>query len=265
MKHSHVFMRFPGGLSKALSFTFDDGSEQDERLVGLLAENGLLATFNLNMGLLPPDDSFDFSTLDRAVFPAADWCQRRMSRAAIGRVFAESGMELACHGYLHADLSKLDDEGVLWEIMRDRAALEELTGESVRGFAYPQGAYDERIAGLVRSAGFEYARTAGSAHGFDLPRGDRAATTRRMKCRSCAKGSSRRSRRRGYIPPVSKRSSLRCSHIRMSLNTGKIGGGWRISRAHSADGTISGTARSSDTADTRKRSDPSISTSNGRG
>ena len=96
MKHSHVFMRFPGGLSKALSFTFDDGSEQDERLVGLLAENGLLATFNLNMGLLPPDDSFDFSTLDRAVFPAADWCQRRMSRAKIGRVFAESGMELAC-------------------------------------------------------------------------------------------------------------------------------------------------------------------------
>ena len=146
MKHSHVFMRFPGGLSKALSFTFDDGSEQDERLVGLLAENGLLATFNLNMGLLPPDDSFDFSTLDRAVFPAADWCQRRMSRAAIGRVFAESGMELACHGYLHADLSKLDDEGVLWEIMRDRAALEELTGESVRGFAYPQGAYDDRRA-----------------------------------------------------------------------------------------------------------------------
>ena len=65
---------------------------------------------------------------------------------------------------------KLDDEGVLWEIMRDRAALEELTGESVRGFAYPQGAYDERIAGLVRSVGFEYARTAGSAHGFDLPR-----------------------------------------------------------------------------------------------
>ena len=94
MKHSHVFMRFPGGLSKALSFTFDDGSEQDERLVGLLAENGLLATFNLNMGLLPPDDSFDFSTLDRAVFPAGDWCQRRMSRAAIGRVFAESGMSL---------------------------------------------------------------------------------------------------------------------------------------------------------------------------
>ena len=249
MKHSHVFMRFPGGLSKALSFTFDDGSEQDERLVGLLAENGLLATFNLNMGLLPPDDSFDFSTLDRAVFPAADWCQRRMSRAAIGRVFAESGMELACHGYLHADLSKLDDEGVLWEIMRDRAALEELTGESVRGFAYPQGAYDERIAGLVRSAGFEYARTAGSAHGFDLPRD---MTAWRPSCHYAE-------------DEVSKRSSLRCSHIRMSLNTGKIGAGWRISRAHSADGTISGTARSSDTADTRKRSDPSISTSNGRG
>lgn len=178
-------------------------------------------------------------------------------------------MELACHGYLHADLSKLDDEGVLWEIMRDRAALEELTGESVRGFAYPQGAYDERIAGLVRSAGFEYARTAGSAHGFDLPRD---MTAWRPSCHYaedevpelCERFISAEPET-GIYSPVSKRSSLRCSHIRMSLNTGKIGGGWRISRAHSADGTISGTARSSDTADTRKRSDPSISTSNGRG
>ena len=169
MKHSHVFMRFPGGRYKAVSFTFDDGSEQDEWVVGLLRRLGLKGTFNLNMGLLPPDDGFDFSALDPAVFPARDYCQRRLSLRRICELFADSGMELASHGYLHAELTRLDDEGVLWEVLRDRAELEHITGESVRGFAYPQGAYNEHIANILRSAGIEYARTAEMSGSFALP------------------------------------------------------------------------------------------------
>ena len=45
MKHSHVFMRFPGGRYRAVSLTFDDGSEQDEWVVGLLRRLGLKGTF----------------------------------------------------------------------------------------------------------------------------------------------------------------------------------------------------------------------------
>ena len=84
-------------------------------------------------------------------------------------LFADSGMELASHGYLHAELTCLDDEGVLWEVLRDRAELEHITGESVRGFAYPQGAYNEHIANILRSAGIEYARTAEMSGSFALP------------------------------------------------------------------------------------------------
>ena len=43
-------MRFPGGLAKALTFSYDDGVEQDIRLVEILDKYGMKGTFNLNSG-----------------------------------------------------------------------------------------------------------------------------------------------------------------------------------------------------------------------
>lgn len=170
MDHSHVFMRFPGGRYRAVSFTFDDGSEQDVWVVELLRRLGMKGTFNLNMGLLPPSDDFDFSTLDPAIFPARDYCQRRLSFGQLSALFKDSGMELASHGYMHAELTRLEDDAALWEVLRDRAELEKLTGESVRGFAYPQGAYDDRTEKILQRAGIEYARIACAAGSYALPR-----------------------------------------------------------------------------------------------
>lgn len=170
MNHSQVFMRFPGGRFKALSFSFDDGSDQDEWVLALLKRLGLKGTFNLNAGQFAPSDDFDFDTLDRRVFPAADYCQRRLTRDRVCELFADSGMEIASHGYTHAELTRLNDDEVLWEVLRDRAELEEITGESVRGFAYPQGSYNPQTMRLLSSAGFEYARIVGTTKSFDLPR-----------------------------------------------------------------------------------------------
>ena len=36
MKHSHVFMRFPGGKAKAVTFSFDDGVVEDAWMVEML-------------------------------------------------------------------------------------------------------------------------------------------------------------------------------------------------------------------------------------
>lgn len=44
-------MMFPGGKRKALTFSYDDGVEQDRRLVALLNRYGLKGTFNLNSGI----------------------------------------------------------------------------------------------------------------------------------------------------------------------------------------------------------------------
>ena len=50
-----VFMRFPGGLGKALTLSYDDGVEQDIKLIDILNRYGLKCTFNLNSGCYAPE------------------------------------------------------------------------------------------------------------------------------------------------------------------------------------------------------------------
>ena len=42
----YVFMRYPGGLTKAVTFSYDDGVRQDRRLAELFTRCGMKATFN---------------------------------------------------------------------------------------------------------------------------------------------------------------------------------------------------------------------------
>ena len=42
-----VFMRYPEGKAKAVTFSYDDGVKQDERLAKIFDKYGMKATFNL--------------------------------------------------------------------------------------------------------------------------------------------------------------------------------------------------------------------------
>lgn len=48
---ANLFMRFPQGRAKALTLSYDDGVEQDIRLIEIMGKHGLKGTFNLNSGL----------------------------------------------------------------------------------------------------------------------------------------------------------------------------------------------------------------------
>ncbi len=170
-RHNHVFMRFPEGKYKAVTGTFDDGSNQDKWLVARLLERGMKGTFNLNMGLLPDkrSDEFDFDSLDERIFPVKQW-QHRMNVDEIRELFTGTGMELATHGWLHAQLPMLTDEALFYEILQDKKALEAIAGEPVHGHAYAQGDLNDRVCELLPKAGIYYARTAFFTHGFDIPR-----------------------------------------------------------------------------------------------
>ena len=52
---SGMFMRFPKGRAKALTLSYDDGTEQDIRLIRIMNQNGLKGTFNLNSGRFAPE------------------------------------------------------------------------------------------------------------------------------------------------------------------------------------------------------------------
>ena len=54
MKH-YLFLRFPEFRRKAVTLSYDDGTIYDEKLIGILNQYGLKATFNLNSGLFFPE------------------------------------------------------------------------------------------------------------------------------------------------------------------------------------------------------------------
>ncbi len=155
-----MFLHYPGGLARALTFSYDDGVEQDERLIRLLNEHGMKGTFNLNSGLFSSEGS---------VF-APGTVHRRMTLAHAREVYMASGHEVAVHCFTHASLPELSQPQMVQEIMMDRETLEGIFGGIVRGMAYPFGAFDDSVVEVLRMCGILYARTVISSHGFALPR-----------------------------------------------------------------------------------------------
>ena len=150
---------FPDGRKKALTLSYDDGVEQDGRLVEILDRHGLRATFNLNSGCFPPEGT---------TYPAGT-VHRRMPQSWCRKTYDTARHEVAVHCLTHAMLTELPQPQVLHEILRDRENLEAVFGGLIRGFAYPFGAYSDAIVDALRASGIAYARTVYATHNFDIP------------------------------------------------------------------------------------------------
>ena len=154
-----IFMRFPGGRDKALTLSYDDGVEQDIRLVEIMKKYGLKGTFNLNSGLYAPEGK---------VYPEGQ-VHRRMTKQRAQELFIDSGMEVAVHSYTHPWLEQLPVNVCTMEVIRDREALEEDYDCIVRGMAYPMGTFDDEVVEVLKQCGIAYARTTVSTEKFDIP------------------------------------------------------------------------------------------------
>lgn len=154
-----IKMRFPEGRRKALTLSYDDGVEQDIRLIDIMKHNGLKGTFNLNSGCYA----------DEGTIYKPGTIHRRMSMKEATEVYAESGMEVALHGLMHPFLERIPKALCLEEIVRDRDNLEKQFGTIVRGAAYPFGTYNDYVVDVLRMSGIVYARTTISTENFDIP------------------------------------------------------------------------------------------------
>lgn len=156
---ANLIMRFPGNLPKALTLSYDDGVEQDERLIDIVEKHGIKGTFNLNSGCFPPEDvTYEKGTI-----------HRRMPLSRAKKAYEKSSWEIAAHAYTHASLIGLPGNIATDEIIKDRKTLEDIFGTFVRGFAYPYGAYDDASVSIIKNCGLCYARTVHSTHDFHLP------------------------------------------------------------------------------------------------
>lgn len=155
-----MYFLFPEGRAKALTLSYDDGVEQDERLIRVLDAHGLRATFNLNSGCFPPEGvTYPAGTIHRRM--PLSWCQR---------VYDTAKHEVAAHCLTHPMLTEMTGTQVLREAFQDRENLEHAFGEVVRGMAYPFGAYSDEVVRALAAAGIAYARTVNATHSFDVPR-----------------------------------------------------------------------------------------------
>jgi peptidoglycan/xylan/chitin deacetylase (PgdA/CDA1 family) len=68
------------------------------------------------------------------------------------------GFEMGSHSYHHQDLTSLEgSEALKKEIQDSKFRLEDIVGNEVRHFCYPQGKWNEPIETLVRRAGYQSA------------------------------------------------------------------------------------------------------------
>jgi peptidoglycan/xylan/chitin deacetylase (PgdA/CDA1 family) len=75
------------------------------------------------------------------------------------RSLAAAGHTIGCHTETHPDLTTLSAADLEREVAGSKRALEDALGAPVTTFAYPDGAWDARVARAVRDAGFHVAFT----------------------------------------------------------------------------------------------------------
>ena len=151
-----LFMRFPGGLDRALTFSYDDGVLPDKRLVSIFKKYGLKATFNINSDTFSPDD------------PALPRKGTRLS--AKEAVETYEGMEVAVHGAIHPFWDQMPDAAATYDIIRDRNNLEKIFHQIIRGSAAPYGVTGEKCQNALKAAGIVYCRTTVSTEKFSMPK-----------------------------------------------------------------------------------------------
>ena len=107
------------GKMKAVTFSYDDGTVQDVRLIEILNKYGLKATFNLNSEHLGRER--------RITVDGVEVCHDKIKPEDVRRIYA--GHEIASHTLTHPRLPAIDDDAeVIRQVEEDRIKLSELAG-----------------------------------------------------------------------------------------------------------------------------------------
>ena len=102
---------------KYFTLSFDDGLEQDKRVIRLMRQYGLKGTFNLNAGLLGTRGevkglgTFSFQDCPEGVkhkWPFSYVQHNRIPQDEVCQVY--EGMEIATHGFRHEPLGAVSED-----------------------------------------------------------------------------------------------------------------------------------------------------------
>ena len=155
----HIYLRFPNGKPKAVTFSYDDGYPQDVRLAQTLSRYNMKGTFNLcRFENRNPTDQF-------------------ISINDVKEHLINKGHEIATHGYYHLASGAVHDFAGIQDVINCRTHLEKEFGVIVRGMAYANSGINhfhnftnyEKIKNYLTYLGIVYSRTTGHNNSFFLP------------------------------------------------------------------------------------------------
>ena len=123
---------------RIVTTSWDDGDPRDLRIAELLRSRALAGTFYIPMS----------GYLNNPTLIASDL-----------RALSSEGFEIGAHSMSHNSLTRSRGEQLGREVRTCKQMLEELVGEEVSMFCYPNGRYNSRVIQEVRCAGYKGART----------------------------------------------------------------------------------------------------------
>lgn len=147
-------MNWQSRFHKAVTFSYDDGNEQDIRLAALFDRYNLKATFHVNTGL----------NRDNSTWKYGDIWVHLLNLAECPEVYR--GHEVSVHGSTHQDLTALTPNALYEELSRDIDAITQIYGITPVGLSYPYGAWNESVLEQVSLLGLRYGRGTHSTHSF---------------------------------------------------------------------------------------------------
>ena len=143
---------------KALTFSYDDGIEQDRKLVEIFNKYGMKATFNLNTGIQTPESNFEIEGV----------YINRMKQEGLEELYR--GHEIATHCLTHAAPTGMTKEQLDKEFLTDMSNIERIYGTYPVGMAYAYGCVDDEVVKYLKSIGIKYGRTVEASHSFEIPK-----------------------------------------------------------------------------------------------
>lgn len=147
------------GKKKAITFSYDDGVNQDIRLIKLMDKYGIRATFNLNSALF----GVEGDDVRRGTYIRAD----RLNKEDVRYVYENH--EVAAHTLTHPNLNRVSDQEIIRQVEQDRQNLQDIVRREVKGLAYPGGGvnYNTHVAQVIKKyTKAEYARTTMNTDSF---------------------------------------------------------------------------------------------------
>ena len=154
-----LILRFKDFKPKALTLSYDDGVEQDIKLIKIMDKYGIKGTFNINSGLFAKEGTiYDKGNV-----------HRRMTKKQCLELYGNSHHEVAIHSLTHPRLEHFPSNAIINEVICDKSNLEEMFGTIIRGMAYPYGTYNDLVVDALKMCDVAYSRTTITTEKFNIP------------------------------------------------------------------------------------------------